>query len=129
LEWASHNGAAFFKIEIKHYSKNFRGVHSTTDISPNERIVTIPFKMILSAGGCKNSVLGKKIKDSGVSISYPYCTYIACLLLDASKDPGHFYRPYFDIFPTDASTFPFFYTNQDLATLQELSIASTFYSS
>ena len=124
LEWAACNGAMFSKTEIKCYGKNFRGVHAVSNISPNERIVTIPFKMILTASmGWKNSSLGKKIKDSGVTINYPYCTYLSCLLLDASKDPTHFFHPYYNIFPTDASTFPFFYTNQDLIALQELSIA------
>eukprot|EP00826_Nyctotherus_ovalis_P048802 TRINITY_DN5790_c0_g10_i1.p1 TRINITY_DN5790_c0_g10~~TRINITY_DN5790_c0_g10_i1.p1 ORF type:complete len:237 (-),score=38.18 TRINITY_DN5790_c0_g10_i1:850-1560(-) len=124
LEWAAANGSTFSKVEIRCYEKNFRGVHAACDIAANERILTVPLSMILTASmGWKASSLGARIKSSGVEVGYPYCTYVSCLLLDASKDSTHFFRPYHDIFPTDASNFPFFFAAHDLSTLQELSIA------
>lgn len=126
LEWAAANGSAFSKVEIRCYDKNFRGVHAACDIATNERILTVPLSMILTASmGWKTSSLGARIKCSGAKVGYPYCTYVSCLLLDASKDPAHFFRPYYDIFPTDASNFPFFFTAHDLSTLHELSIAGS----
>eukprot|EP01022_Parablepharisma_sp_SALTPOND_P035971 TRINITY_DN971_c0_g1_i1.p1 TRINITY_DN971_c0_g1~~TRINITY_DN971_c0_g1_i1.p1 ORF type:complete len:476 (-),score=32.41 TRINITY_DN971_c0_g1_i1:16-1443(-) len=124
LKWASSKGAIFPKIEIRCYGKDFRGVHAASDISKGERIVTIPYALILTESTAyKQSPLAVKIKASDVSIGNPYCTYIECLLFEAAKDINHPFRPYFDVFPTDASTFPFFYSGDDLAELQELSIA------
>ena len=125
LEWSLKNGAIFPKIEIRTYKENYRGVHALCDINAEERIMTIPLSMILTASiGWKTSSLGEKIRASGVHIDYPYCTYITCVLIDASKDSNHPFRPYYEIFPTNAATFPFFYTGEDLVQLQELSFAS-----
>jgi len=127
FDWAISNGIKFPKMEIRTYSPNFRGVHAKDTIHTGEAIVSVPINMILTETiGYTKSPLGAKIKASGVKILFPYCTYLACLLNDASKDPKHFIRPYFDMFPTDAKTYPICYNDDDLNDLKELSIYSIF---
>ncbi len=123
LKWMLDNGASFPKVEIRRYSRNFRGVHALSDIHKGERVLTIPQKVILTEScGWEKSALGAKIKASGVKINFPYCTYIGCVLFDAKANPAHEFRPYLDIFPTDAATFPFFYSDTELVELAQLSI-------
>ena len=127
MKWMEDNGTYCGNIKIRQYAKNFRGVHAARDIRSGQRIMTIPEKLILTESKAwAKSPLGAKIKASGVTIDYPYCTYIGCLLLDAKKDEKHEFRPYYDMFPTDSSAFPLCYNEEEQGLLSEISIAGSF---
>ncbi len=122
-EWVRANGAKYSKIKLAYYSTDFRGIHASRRIKKGERILTIGEKLLLTeTSASRDSPLGRKILNCGVSIDYPYCTAIACLLLEAKKDPKHWWRPYADVFPLDASSFPYFFTGADREALTGLNI-------
>ena len=94
MKWISLKNVLFSKIEIRSHDKLSRSIYTTSPISKDETILIFPYSELLtSSNACIKSPLALKIKSSAVSLRYPFCTYIASLLLDASNNINDSFRP------------------------------------
>ena len=113
-EWIKTNEGKFSKLKIILYAPDYRGVHAISTIKQNDPFLKIPEKLIITSKKGQMCPLGKKIKESGVKLSYDYLTFLSVFLLEAANDPKSWWAPYIKMIPTNVSNFPLFYTKEEI---------------
>jgi hypothetical protein len=115
--WLISNGAEFPEVHLKAYSDNVRGVHTRTDVPAHTCIVSIPLKcLITDLMGRTQTEAGKAVFAPNVNAQLSAPTLIAVVLyiLEMGRDANSFFKPYFDILPTDWNDFPVFWSEANL---------------
>lgn len=66
--WLVDNGALFPKLVLKDYGNEVRGVHSKDSILPEETIVSVPLKCLITVEMGRLTPIGKKVLASNVEL-------------------------------------------------------------
>mmetsp|Transcript_15397 Transcript_15397/g.15375 ORF Transcript_15397/g.15375 Transcript_15397/m.15375 type:complete len:490 (+) Transcript_15397:259-1728(+) len=113
FNWLIEGGAKFPKIKLRFYSKDYRGVHSTTFIAKNECIVVIPRSHIITLEMAKATPIGQKMVAANLNLLSPKHSFLSSFILQEKAKEESWWKPYLDILPESYSNFPIFYTDED----------------
>ena len=126
MQWGRENGLDTSRMKLVNYAKDFRGIHAAKRIKKDDIIIRIPEKFFVFVdkivGICG---LAKKVLECGLELDYAAATAIACFVYENKKDPKSWWKLYADSFPSDASSFPYFFKPDELQYLKGTTIEST----
>jgi len=129
MAWMKENGGTLNKCKIRWFGPEYRGVVADRDIKKDEVVMILPRKLVLSKEKAAKSVLCKKMTkkllesqldsiDAGATSDgriHMLQAFIAVYLLEEQQKPDSFWRPYIDTLPTDFSSFPAFFTPEEIS--------------
>jgi len=107
VEWLHRGGATFPKLYMKYYSEDYRGVHCLTRIVPNDVLLYVPHKYLMTSEVAKESSIGRSIIKSRVNIMSKH-SYLAAYLLQEKHRKRSFWDPYLNILPKYYANVPIF---------------------
>jgi len=113
IKWLLEGGAQFPKLKLRFYSKDYRGVHSTTFVAKNETIVIIPKTHIITLEMAKATPIGQKMVAANLNLLSPKHSFLSSFILQEKAKEESWWKPYLDILPESYSNFPIFYTDED----------------
>lgn len=112
IQWLLRGRAEFPKLYLQYYNEEFRGVHCSTNIPPDEIIMQIPLNYIMTTEMAKESEIGQKLLESGLTLSSQH-SYLACFLLQERAKESSFWDPYLRCLPTKYSNMPINFTDEE----------------
>jgi hypothetical protein len=118
MNWMKEGGAKFKGLQLKYYGPDYRGVHTRKTIEANEVFLKVPYHMIITPKSGKNTDIGKKILATKVKVNWDYLVFITIFLMIEMHNPNSKWKPYLDVYPRLANTFPIFYTEQEKSLLK-----------
>ena len=114
LNTLSIHNAFFPKVEIFIHSKNNRGVIAKRFITQNEIIMTVPKECILTVDIAIQSDIGKQISVfMNRKLNSPKHSLLSSFILYEKNKDNSQWKFYYDIFPKDFHTYPFFYNESE----------------
>ncbi|CAM9379344.1 unnamed protein product [Scytosiphon promiscuus] len=116
--WLLENGGNFPRLEIRRYDPEVRGVHARGEIDPDEVIVEIPLKCLVTVEMGKGLPVGQAVLASGVSFDAPKHIFLMLFILTDMKRQDTFFRPYYDLLPTTLSNMPIFWSEEEMRLLK-----------
>jgi histone-lysine N-methyltransferase SETD3 len=117
VKWMKDHGAKFPKLYMKYYTEDYRGVHCLTKIPPEDVVLYVPLKIIMTSEVAKSSDIGKKIIASGCEVRSKH-SYLAAYLLQEKYNPKSYWKPYLDILPQKYANMPVFFDEPTLGWLK-----------
>lgn len=118
MTWMREGGAKYKGLRLKHYGPDYRGVHTNKKLEANEVFLKVPYHMIITPKSGKNTEVGKKILSTKVKVSWDYLVFITIFLMVEMHNPKSKWKPYLDVYPRLASTFPIFYSDYEKSLLK-----------
>ena len=116
--WLHSNGAIYSKLFIRQQSVYSREVHAMKLINKDEVLLSVPLGLIITSKMGQDTPFGSLIKKSVVRLSWDYLTYITTFMMTQQHDPSSTWKPYMDVYPKRAESFPVFYTEDEKKLLQ-----------
>ena len=105
------------KFYIKTDTENMRSVYSNQTIPERKRILSIPFKYLIShKKAIKESLLIAKLHTHLKDIRIQHII-LSVYLLEFMNTDSHLFKPYFDILPKDLNNIPLFWGQNELKEL------------
>lgn len=118
MNWLSETESEYPKLKIRFYEENYRGVHSKTRIKKDETILFIPLDRLITLEMAKATEIGKAIIENTLDLLSPKHSFLATyLLLERLKEDSP-WKPYLEILPTEYSTMPVFFSDEELEYLK-----------
>eukprot|EP00826_Nyctotherus_ovalis_P028463 TRINITY_DN2248_c0_g2_i3.p1 TRINITY_DN2248_c0_g2~~TRINITY_DN2248_c0_g2_i3.p1 ORF type:complete len:235 (+),score=52.67 TRINITY_DN2248_c0_g2_i3:427-1131(+) len=117
IRWMRENGAQFRNFRMKYYAPDYRGIHTYEKIETGEVFLRVPFDMIITPQLGRETEIGKKIMATNVKINWDYLVFITIFLLIEMHNAESKWKPYLDVYPRLASSFPIFYGEKEKALL------------
>jgi histone-lysine N-methyltransferase SETD3 len=118
VDWLINGGSHFPKLYLKYYSYDYRGIHAKNDIGPEETIVSIPYKYIMTTEIAKESIICRRILSSGCLVRSKHSYLAAFLLEEKEKGEKSFWFPYIDVLPVKYSNKPINFTQEEYSWLK-----------
>eukprot|EP00826_Nyctotherus_ovalis_P041129 TRINITY_DN410_c0_g1_i1.p1 TRINITY_DN410_c0_g1~~TRINITY_DN410_c0_g1_i1.p1 ORF type:complete len:265 (-),score=64.64 TRINITY_DN410_c0_g1_i1:738-1532(-) len=113
MQWMREGGAKFRRLQLKYYGPDYRGVHTNGNIKANEVFLKVPYHMIITSKSGRQTEIGKKILATKVKVHWDYLVFITVFLMVEMHNPTSKWKPYLDVYPHLANTFPLFYTDYE----------------
>ncbi|WP_407743210.1 SET domain-containing histone-lysine N-methyltransferase [Hyalangium sp.] len=117
LRWLEEGGAWVSKLHIATPEGGERGVLALGDIAPEETIIRIPRRHVLTVEEVRASELGRFL-DADARIDEERTYLSAFLLHERERGEGSFWKPFLDILPKSFPTHPFYFEEHELALLE-----------
>lgn len=116
--WMRDGGAKFPKLYLQFYSEDYRGCHSLTKIPPDDVILYVPHKYVMTSEVAKASKIGKHIIASPVELRSKHSYLASYLLQEKHKGKESFWYPYLAVLPEKYANMPLFFDEDMLALLK-----------
>jgi len=116
--WMKSKGAKFDKVELKWFHTDYRGIVATDVILKNEIIMYIPDAAIISLQVAKQAPIGKKLEMNEGSLIYPNNSTLSSYVLWEMSNPYSPWTFFLKALPKSVSSFPVFYTPNELKLLE-----------
>lgn len=113
VKWLIDGGATFPKIQMRFYSQDYRGVHSTSFIPKDECLLFVPKSHIITLEMAKASPIGLKMVEANLDLLSPKHSFLTTYILQERRKPDSFWLPYLNILPEKLRNFPIFYTDEE----------------
>lgn len=113
IKWLLDGGAKFPKLQMRYYSLDYRGVHSTSFVPKDELILFVPKSHIITLEMAKASPIGAKMVEAGLDLLSPKHCFLTTYILQERRNPDSFWWPYLNILPEQLRSFPIFYTPEE----------------
>lgn len=113
VRWLKEGGAIFPKLQMRFYSEDYRGVHSTSFINKDECILFVPKSHIITLEMAKSSPIGQKMVEADLDLLSPKHSYLTTYMLQERRKPDTFWKPYLEILPEKFRSFPIFFTEEE----------------
>ena len=113
VSWLLEGGSIFPKLQMRFYSEDYRGVHSTSFIHKDDLILFIPKSHIITLEMAKSSPIGSKMVEADLDLLSPKHSYLSTFVLQEKLKPESFWQPYLEILPQKFRNFPIFFTEDE----------------
>mmetsp|Transcript_13974 Transcript_13974/g.20442 ORF Transcript_13974/g.20442 Transcript_13974/m.20442 type:complete len:576 (+) Transcript_13974:330-2057(+) len=113
LSWLKEGGAEFPKLKLKFYSEDYRGVHAGTFIPKNDCILYVPKSHIITLEMAYQTPIGSKMKKARLNLLSPKHCFLSSFILQETRKPDSFWKPYIEVLPEHFRSFPIFYTDEE----------------
>jgi len=117
VRWIEDAGGNVSALSLHHDASLGRKVRAAAPISPNEIILHIPHRCLLTRESAISSAIGKHIAAAGLVPPTSH-TWLAAYLLQEFHSPTSFFRPYLDLLPHSYAHIPLLFDDRDLALLR-----------
>jgi histone-lysine N-methyltransferase SETD3 len=118
LKWLVDNGTKFPKLELVDYGDEVRGCHAKNNVNAEEILVEVPLSCLITVEMGKETPIGKAIMASNIELDAPKHIFLMVYMLIDMKNTNSFFKPYYNILPTNLSNMPIFWTDEELALLE-----------
>jgi len=116
--WLKDNGAKIGNLSMQNKINGEREVVSKHNLKTNSNIVKIPHKLIITDEHGENTYYGQCLLNGDYSkINNLGITLVAIYIL-TTFNTNCFFKPYYDILPTNINHFPIFWSKRELSQLQ-----------
>jgi histone-lysine N-methyltransferase SETD3 len=116
-QWLIDNGTRFPDLEMRKYSSEVRGVHAKAAIQPEQIILEIPLKCLITVEMGQATHIGRILMTQSIPLDAPKHIYLMLFMLIDRKREDSFFKPYYDILPATLSNMPIFWTDEELGYL------------
>jgi histone-lysine N-methyltransferase SETD3 len=113
VTWLLEGGSKFPKLQMRFYSEDYRGVHSTCFVNKDELILFIPKSHIITLEMAKASPIGKKMVEADLDLLSPKHSFLTTFVLQEKQKEVSFWQPYLEILPQKFRNFPIFFTEDE----------------
>ena len=113
VNWLIEGGAIFPKLQMRFYSEDYRGVHSTSFILKDECILFVPKSHIITLEMAKSSPIGQKMVEADLDLLSPKHSFLTTYILQERRKSETFWKPYLEILPEKFRNFPIFFTEEE----------------
>eukprot|EP00742_Colponemidia_sp_Colp-10_P008577 GILJ01009301.1.p1 GENE.GILJ01009301.1~~GILJ01009301.1.p1 ORF type:complete len:505 (-),score=78.95 GILJ01009301.1:212-1726(-) len=118
IHWLQDGGASFSKLDILTKPDGYRGAFANKDIKKKEHVMRIPLPQLMSLEKGRATPIGRRMFRKPLQLIGPKHSTLAQLVLTERNKTNSFYQPYFDILPKNYSSFPIFFSEEELKWLQ-----------
>ncbi|HVG57304.1 MAG TPA: SET domain-containing histone-lysine N-methyltransferase [Hyalangium sp.] len=117
LRWLEEGGAHVSKVHAVSLGGGERGLRALEDIAPEETLLRIPSRYVLTVEEARSSSIGRLLEVH--TLAEEERVYLAAFLLQ-ERELGErsFWKPFLDSLPKSFPCHPFFYDERELALLQ-----------
>lgn len=116
--WLRHNGCRFPHVRLSDYNNEARGVHAAVDIHPQERVLDVPLRLLITTEVASSSPLARRIAFKCVNFASRHTPLALYLLEEREKGVQSFWYPYLCSLPQEYGFMPAFFTEPELAWLR-----------
>jgi histone-lysine N-methyltransferase SETD3 len=117
-KWLIDNGAKIDSLIMQNKINDEREVVSKYNLKANSNVVKIPKKLIITDEYAEDTYYGQCLLNGDHSkINNLGITLVAIYML-TTFNTDCFFKPYYDILPTDINNFPIFWSKKELLQLQ-----------
>ena len=113
VKWLIEGGAIFPKLQMRFYSQDYRGVHSTSYMAKDECILFVPKSHIITLEMAKATPIGEEMVKANLNLLSPKHCFLSSYMLQEKLKPDSFWNPYLKILPEKYASFPIFYSEED----------------
>jgi len=124
--WMKSMGAQFSKIALKYFRPDYRGVVATSDINKGDIVISVPKEAMITLKMAKQTAVGKKVQDNGISLIYPNNSMLSTFVLLELANPKTIWTYLFKALPKSVSNFPIFFTKEEKQLLEGSQFLRTF---
>jgi protein-histidine N-methyltransferase len=110
----------FGSIAVADYGNGYRGVEMTRDVGPDEEILSVDRKCLITVDHGKATAVGYRMSTARPALALSalkHCYTAVFLLLDQER-PGSFFEPYYRILPKSFPSMPLFWDREKLGWLK-----------
>ena len=113
VKWLIDGGAIFPKLQMRFYSQDYRGVHSTSYMAKDECILFVPKSRIVTLEMAKATPIGEEMVKANLNLLSPKHCFLSSYMLQEKLKPDSFWNPYLKILPEKYASFPIFYSDDE----------------
>eukprot|EP00467_Chlorarachnion_reptans_P022463 CAMPEP_0114514598 /NCGR_PEP_ID=MMETSP0109-20121206/16241_1 /TAXON_ID=29199 /ORGANISM="Chlorarachnion reptans, Strain CCCM449" /LENGTH=598 /DNA_ID=CAMNT_0001694653 /DNA_START=148 /DNA_END=1944 /DNA_ORIENTATION=+ len=106
VQWMKDGGCKFPKLYLKYYSEDYRGVHTLCKIPPNDCVLYVPLKYLMTNEVAMESEIGQAIQKSGYDMRSEHSWLAVYLIQEKHNKEKSFWKPYIDILPDKYGNMP-----------------------
>lgn len=119
VKWLRENGAIFDKLKLTYFAPGYRGVMAARDIKVGETVLFIPEKLLIFSPQLMTELQVFVHQNSIIpqTLHIWDTIMLQLFMMDESKNPESFYRPYLNMMPKDCSTFPVCFEDEEFKLL------------
>ncbi|KAL4456512.1 hypothetical protein ABPG74_000619 [Tetrahymena malaccensis] len=119
LNWIQANKGEFSSIKLKYLSAHNRSIVSKRIIQADETLISIPQEQVITLEVASSSDFCKILTEKNAKLIQQKHVYFALFLLQEQqkKDASH-YKAYIESLPTDLSSFPALFSDEELQYLE-----------
>lgn len=116
--WLRSGGAKYPDLQLKFYTLDYRGVHAKRRLQPNQCILEVPLKLIMTTDKAQKCEIGRAIAASGGTVHSSHTWLAAMLLQEKARGKESYWSPYIDILPVHYRNMPIFFDQSELDELK-----------
>ena len=116
--WLKENGAKIENLSIQNKINGEREVISKYDLRENDNVVKIPKKLIITDEHAEDTYYGQCLLNGDYSKINNLGIALVAIYMLTTFNTDCFFKPYYDILPTDINHFPIFWSKKELLRLQ-----------
>jgi histone-lysine N-methyltransferase SETD3 len=117
LRWLEQGGAHISKVHAVSLSGGERGLRALDGIAPEETIMRIPSRYVLTVEEARSSSIGRLL-DAHAPTDEEKVYLAAFLLQEKEREERSFWKPFLDSLPRSFPCLPFFYDERELSLLK-----------
>lgn len=115
--WIRTCGGYIGPVQAKR-AAGLRGLHAADSVDRNTPLLHVPPQLVVDAQVARSSVLGQRLIEADPHLDGR--ALLAAFLIDA-RARGGFWSPWIDMLPTDFPGHPLFFSDQELAAMDDWS--------
>ncbi|KAL4505376.1 hypothetical protein ABPG72_002438 [Tetrahymena utriculariae] len=119
LTWIQANKGEFSSIKLKYLSAHNRSIVSKRVIQADETLISIPQEQVITLDVASSSEFCKILTQKNAKLIQQKHVYFALFLLqEQKKKNASHYKAYIDSLPSDLSSFPALFSDEELLYLE-----------
>jgi histone-lysine N-methyltransferase SETD3 len=117
LRWIEQGGARLSKFHVVSLGGGERGIRAQEDIAPEETLMSIPRRYVLTVDDARDSDIGRLLA-AHAQFDDDRTYLFAFLLQERERGEASFWKPFVDSLPKSFPTLPYYFTERECALLQ-----------
>jgi histone-lysine N-methyltransferase SETD3 len=117
LHWLQEGGAHVFHVRVASLERGERGLCALDDIAPEETLLRIPSRYVLTLEEARSSSMGRLL-DAHAPADEEWVYLAAFLLQEKDRGERSFWKPFLDSLPKSFPSLPFFFDERELSLLK-----------
>jgi protein-histidine N-methyltransferase len=116
IHWLEQAGATVSKVQVVSMGGGERGVRALAGIAPQETLLRIPRRCVLTVDDARASEIGRLI-EAHASVEDERTYLLAFILQERERGEDSFWKPFVDVLPKSFPTHPYFFDEHEFSLL------------
>lgn len=117
IHWLEQAGATISQLQVVSLGGGERGIRALAELAPNEKLLRIPRRCVLTVDDARASEIGQLIEAHAPRIEDERMYLLAFILREKERGEDSFWKPFVDVLPRSFPTHPFFFDKHELSLL------------